>query len=201
MRGRIDAVGRGRRAVTVVAVTKSFPPAYAAAAAACGLTKVGENYASELASKRGAVALPLTWHYLGALQRNKLASLCQNADVLCTLSRSVEVDALARRVAPPPVYVQVDFTGAPGRGGVAEGDLEALVAHATATGLDLRGLLTVAPIERAAAAAAFARLAAHATALSVDVVSMGMSDDFELAVAAGATEVRLGRALFGARGA
>jgi PLP dependent protein len=188
--------------VRVVAVTKTFGPEVVRAAAAAGLRVVGENYVAELEAKRAATSdLDLTWHYLGALQTNKIARACASADVLCSLSRAREVARVAAARPGARVYVEVDYTGAPARAGAAPGEVADLVGLARAAGLDVAGLMTVAPPEESGARAAFLAAGALADALGLAERSMGMSDDFEVALACGSTEIRVGRALFGPRGA
>ncbi|MDE3065655.1 MAG: alanine racemase [Acidobacteriota bacterium] len=195
------AAGRDPRTVRVVAVTKTFAPAYVRAAYEAGLRTVGENYAGELAAKREATRdLALTWHFLGALQTNKIARVCANADVLCAVSRERELERIARAKPGARLYVEVDFTGAPARAGAAPGEVAGLVARGRALGLDVAGIMTVAPPEAHGARRAFAATAALADDLGLAERSMGMSDDLELALAHGSTEVRVGRALFGPRG-
>ena len=197
---RIASTGRSPDSVRVVAVTKSFGVGHVRAAHAVGLSTIGENYVDELADKRNATTdLDLYWHFLGALQTNKISRALLVADVLCGLSRVKEVAVIARHRASASVYVQVDFTGAAGRSGAAPEEVRDLVSRARDAGLNVRGLMTVAPIEPSAARAAFLATSALADSLSLAVRSMGMSDDLELALECGATELRLGRALFGPR--
>jgi uncharacterized pyridoxal phosphate-containing UPF0001 family protein len=199
LRERISLAGRDPGDIAVVAVTKGFSPAHVAAAAAAGITAVGENYLDELLDKRARCDAALTWQFLGALQGNKVARLCESADLLAALSRPREVELVARQARHPALYVEVDFTGEDRRRGAHEGDVAALVDAARAAGLDVRGLMTVAPREPGRARAAFSRCRQMVDELGLDVCSMGMSDDLELALDAGTNEVRVGRALFGAR--
>ncbi len=208
MRARLEAV-RARMAewgsdpdrVRVVAVTKTFGPTAVRAAVAAGLSHCGENYVEELCATRAATSdLAVTWHYLGALQTNKIARVAACADLVASLSRDREVERLARARPGAPVYVQLDVTGRPERHGAPEAGVPALVARARDAGLEVRGLMVVAPADPAGARAAFATTARLADALGLVERSMGMSDDLEWACRAGTTEVRLGRALFGPRG-
>lgn len=186
----------------IVAVTKTFGADVVRAAAAAGIATVGENYVDELEAKRAATAdLALRWHFLGALQSNKIARAVRAADVLCGVSREAELSRIARARAGAIVYVQVDFTGAAGRNGAAPASVAGLVARGRDLGLDVAGLMTVAPPEPEGARRAFAATARLADDLGLVERSMGMSDDLELALGAGSTEVRVGRALFGPRGA
>jgi uncharacterized pyridoxal phosphate-containing UPF0001 family protein len=195
-------VKRDPASVRVVAVTKTFPAPVVAAAYAAGLRVVGENYASELIAKRAATrGLDLTWHFLGALQSNKIARIAAAADVLCSVSRVRELERLAAVKPGARLYVEVDFTDLPTRRSAAPDEVAGLVARGRALGLDVAGLMTVAPPDLVGARAAFNATAALADELGLAERSMGMSDDLELALACGSTEIRVGRALFGPRGA
>ncbi len=200
VRQRIAAVGRDPDSVRVVAVTKAFGPEVVRAAAAAGLEDVGENYVAELEVKRRQTgSLGLRWHYLGALQSNKIARVSRVADIIESVSRPKEVSRLAHDAPGAAIYVEVDVTGRTGRGGASPDAAATLVALGREQGLDVRGLMTVAPPEEAGARVAFATLEGLADRLGLVERSMGMSDDFELACRYGATEIRLGRVLFGDR--
>lgn len=165
-----------------------------------GLFALGENYVDELCEKRRVTAdSRVRWHYLGALQTNKIARALECADVVCAVSRERELDRIAALSPSTPLYVQVDFTGAAGRRGVAPSALGALVTRARESGLQVRGVMVVAPRSADAAREAFARTNALADEWGIAERSMGMSDDLEMACELGSTEVRLGRALFGSR--
>lgn len=205
LRARIEATGRDPATVTVVAVTKGFEPTAAEAALAAGFTHLGENYAAELLAKAAAVgtgdgsAGPV-WHYLGALQRRKVPTLAPVVGCWETLSRLVEAEAVAAHAPGAVVFVQLNTSLDPGRNGCPVEAAGPLVAAARALGLVVRGVMTVAPRGGPAEArAAFATAAAVADELGLVERSMGMSDDLEPALEAGATVVRVGRALFGER--
>jgi uncharacterized pyridoxal phosphate-containing UPF0001 family protein len=200
VRRRITSTGRELDSVRIVAVTKTFGVDVVHAAAEVGLTTVAENYVDEMESKRGSTRdLALRWHYLGSLQSNKIARAAKNADVLCGVSRSKELDRIARERPGMSIYVQVDFTDWAQRNGVAVSDAAELVERGRQLGLDVRGLMTVAAPERDAARRAF--LATDELCRDLDLVerSMGMSDDLEVACECATSEVRVGRALFGPR--
>jgi uncharacterized pyridoxal phosphate-containing UPF0001 family protein len=199
LRSRIARAGRDPDGISIVAVTKGFSPAHVEAAARAGITTVGENYADELVAKRSECAAEVTWQFLGALQGNKVAELCRSADLLAGLYRSREVELVARQERRPPIYVEVDYSVDPKRHGAAESEVPSLVRHARDAGLEVRGLMTIAPRDGAAAVAAFTSLRTLVDELGLEVCSMGMSDDLDDAVRAGASEVRVGRALFGER--
>ena len=200
LRARIAEHSADPSAVRVVAVTKTFGAAEIEVAASVGLTTVGENYVEELCEKREATSdLALTWHYLGALQSNKIARALRCADVLCAVARAKELEKISSLKPGATIDVQVDFTGEGRRNGAAPSEIGALVRHARVLGLDVRGLMVVAPKDPNAASTAFSTTASLAEAFGVRERSMGMSEDLELACELGSTEVRIGRALFGPR--
>ncbi len=204
LRGRIVDAGGDAARVRVVAVTKGFGTDAVLAALAAGIPDVGENYAQELLSKDSALrdlsAEPgVRWHFLGAVQRNKVARLAPIVSCWQCLAREVEGEAIARRRPGAVVLVEVDTTEVPGRNGCPPGAVPALVRGLRAEGLDVRGLMTVAPPDPEGARRAFRAVRALADDLGLPERSMGMSDDLELAVAEGSTMVRVGRALFGDR--
>jgi pyridoxal phosphate enzyme (YggS family) len=205
--------GRDPRDVRIVAVTKTFPPAVAAAALAAGLADLGENYVQEAQAKRARVAGG-TWHLVGTLQRNKVRAAVRIFDRLHTLDRlevAAAVDRAAREAGRElPVLVQVNVAGETTKQGTSPEAAAALcTAILGAPGLRLDGLMTIgAPVDDPEAARPVFRalrelrdLLARRLGVELPHLSMGMSDDFAVAVEEGATLVRLGRALFGARGA
>ena len=205
VRARIAGAGGDPDKVRVVAVTKGFGPEAVAAAREAGVVDVGENYAQELLAKDGALRgsgdreTGVRWHFLGAIQRNKVATLAPVVSCWQSVARAVEGEAITRRRPGAAVLVEVDTTGAPGRNGCALEGVPALVADLRAARLEVDGLMTVAPLDPDAARAAFRLVRSLADDLGLVERSMGMSDDLELAVAEGATMVRVGRALFGDR--
>ena len=204
VRARIAATGRDPAEVRLVAVTKGFASDAVRAALAAGIHDIGENYADELMAKAADVGAgegpPVRWHFLGAIQRRRVARLAPVVSWWQTLSREAEAVAIAARAPGATVLVEVDVTGIAGRNGVALADVAALVAAAAARGLDVRGLMVVGPPgPPEGARAGFRRVAALARELGLREVSMGMSDDLDVALSEGSTMVRVGRALFGAR--
>lgn len=193
----------------VVAVTKRQPLEVVRAAAAAGLTDVGENYAQELVAKATGWGEeggpPLRWHMVGGLQSNKVRMLAPHVHLLQSVDRPSLIRPLALAEPRPAVLVQVDLAGLPGRGGCAPADTAALVAALVEAGVEVRGLMGVAGpgVEdaegRRRVEAEFGMLARLADELGLAERSMGMSDDLEIAVACGSTMVRVGTALFGAR--
>jgi hypothetical protein len=189
--------------VRVIAVTKGFGPDAVAAARSAGLHDIGENYANELVTKAAEVsdasAAALRWHFLGAIQRNKVAKLAPIVGLWQSVARTEEGERIARFAPGATVLVEVDTTGQPGRNGCPPEEARTLVPRLRDAGLDVRGLMTVAPPEPAGAQSAFETVRALADELGLEERSMGMTDDLEAAVRAGSTMVRIGRALFGAR--
>jgi hypothetical protein len=213
VRARVDAAcaraGRDPASVTIVAVSKTHPAAAVRAAVAAGATDVGENYAQELAGKQAECGdVAVRWHYIGRLQRNK-AKLVAGRVALVHAVDSAELAAeLGKRAgaAPQRVLIAVNVAGEATKGGVAVADAPALARAVAATpGVELAGLMTMPPPDadpRPAFAALRdlrARLAGELGA-ALPVLSMGMSGDFEEAIAHGATHVRIGTAIFGDRG-
>jgi pyridoxal phosphate enzyme (YggS family) len=207
VRARVAAVGRPD--VRIIGVTKGHPPSTVAAAAAVGLTDVGESYAQELAPKAEAIAAGgLTCHFIGQLQTNKVRAVAGIVDVYQSVDRPSLVTELARRAPGARVLVQVDLAGIEGEGGVPRGgcgfgDVADLAELARDGGLVVEGLMGVAPPpspgDPTLARRAFDRLAALRGELGLAELSIGMSDDLEDALAAGSTMVRVGTALFGPR--
>jgi len=208
---RLAGLSGGR--TTLLPVTKAFGVEAVHAVLAAGITEVGENYAQELIAKHGELcgesddddddddgAVPVHWHMIGGVQRNKVRRLAGIVSLWQTVDRPELVDELARRCLGARVLVQVDPAGTPGKGGCPPADVEGLVGRATDGGLEVAGLMTVGVMgDRDATAAAFRTVSRLADDLGLAERSMGMSDDIELAVEHGSTMVRVGRALFGER--
>jgi len=204
----------GRPAPALLAVSKTQPAAAVEALAAAGQAAFGENYVQEGAAKRAALAAAhpgLQWHLIGHLQSNKAALAAEAFDWVQSVDRSSVATALARHRAPARgplnVLVQVNVEGEAGKSGCRPEDLPALADRIAAEpGLALRGLMSIpVPHENPELRRpAFRRMRELFEALAarhagVDTLSMGMSDDFPVAIAEGATLVRIGTALFGPR--
>jgi pyridoxal phosphate enzyme (YggS family) len=204
-----DAAGRSPDEVTLVAVTKTFPASDVRLLADLGITDVAENRDQEAAAKATECRdLGLTWHFVGQLQTNKARSVVSYADVIHSVDRQRLVTALSRAAVAtgrsPRCLIQVSLEEAEGRGGVRPDGVLALAdALAAAEGLELGGVMAVAPLA-VDPAPAFARLARVSHSLraahpSAKTVSAGMSGDMEHAIVSGATHVRVGTALLGGR--
>jgi uncharacterized pyridoxal phosphate-containing UPF0001 family protein len=198
---RIASVQQAPEEVTVVAVTKGFGADAVSAAASVGLLDIGENYAKDLLAKLPGAPAQVRWHFLGAVQRNKVARLAPFIRLWHGVDGDGGVAALATRSPGAEVLIEVKVQDGPGRHGVEPSAVPALVDRAVAAGLSVKGLMTVGPRTGGPEAVrrCFRDVARLAGSLGVDELSMGMSEDFELAVAEGATIVRLGRVLFGER--
>lgn len=203
-RRRIDAVA-GQRRVSLLAVTKGFGPDEVGAAVRAGVDGCAENYAQELVAKAGALATsgqpaPSQWHFIGQLQRNKVRQVAGLVSVWQSVDRLSLGSEIAKRSPGATVFVQVNLSQDPARGGCAFGEVPVLVAQLRSIGLDVNGLMGVAPYGPAEQARpVFERLVALADDLGLAERSIGMSSDFEVAVETGATMVRLGTVLFGSR--
>jgi PLP dependent protein len=207
------AAGRDPDSIALLAVSKTWPAADVRGLAALGQREFGENRAQELLAKAAELTdVPLRWHFIGQLQRNKAAAVARLGAVVHSVDRLSLAQVLSRAGEgagrPVEVLVQVDLGGPEGelgqRGGADPVEVPALAdAVAELSGLRLRGLMAVAPREEDPRAA-FDRLAALAARVRADhpeavELSAGMSGDLEAAVAAGSTIVRVGTALFGDR--
>jgi pyridoxal phosphate enzyme (YggS family) len=213
VRGRIakacEVAGRDVGDITLIAVTKTRPASDVRLLSGLGLRDVGENRDAEAAPKAAQCSdLNLTWHFIGQLQTNKCASVVRYASVVHSVDRARLVQALGRaaRRAERTVdcLIEVSLDGDPARGGAPAGEVPALAEALEAeSGLVLRGVMAIAPLGTAPAAA-FARLLDSASAVRAvrpcaTVISAGMSGDLEAAVEAGATHLRIGTALLGDR--
>ena len=210
VQGRIAAAeraaGRPAGAVTLIAVSKSQPPERIEAALAAGQRVFGENYVQEaqarwpgLRERWGGVEV----HLIGGLQSNKAAAAVALFDVIQTVDRPKLARELAKEIArqgrSPRLLIQVNTGEEPQKSGVVPGELDDLVALCrNELGLDLAGLMAIPPEdEDIALHAAF--LAKLARENGLPLVSIGMSGDYETAIRFGATHVRVGTAIFGAR--
>jgi pyridoxal phosphate enzyme (YggS family) len=196
------AAGATRGPVAVCAVTKGFSADAVRIAASLRCDAIGENYAQEAIAKLASVdGVRPPVHFIGRLQSNKVKLLAAVVDVWQSVDRPGLVDEIAKRAAGASIYVQVNATGEPDKGGCAPGETADLVSRATASGLHVLGLMTVGPTrpDPARAQAAFGAVRRLADDLGLAACSMGMSDDLAVALREGSTMVRVGTALFGPR--
>jgi pyridoxal phosphate enzyme (YggS family) len=202
VRQRVRRAGGDWDAITLVAVTKGFGPAYVAAARELGQRDFGENYARELATKAAGPAGPqdVRWHYLGAVQRDTARRLRGLVHLWQGVADRRGGERVAAAEPGAHVLVQVNVSGEPQKQGCTFGELPGLVDALQALALDVRGLMALGPTgPPEAAREGFRRLSAAADRLRLPVRSMGMSADLEVAVQEGSTMLRLGTALFGPR--
>jgi len=215
------AAGRGAEDVTLIAVSKTHPVAVLREALAAGVAEFGENRVQEAADKRAELAgeierNPVRWHLIGNLQANKARRAVQMFDVIHTLDSATLALRLDRICgeegrATLPVLIQVELGGETTKAGVTESELPEIVEAVRACSrLELAGLMTLPPYFEDAEAVRpyFRRLRelrdemrdCEAFGTKRGELSMGMSHDFEIAIAEGSTMVRVGTAIFGARG-
>jgi PLP dependent protein len=206
------AAGRDPATVTLVAVTKAKAAEFVRAAATAGVTDFGENYLQEALGKMDELgALPVCWHFIGALQSNKTRAVAERFDWVHSIDRL----SVARRLSeqrpfharPLNLCIQVALVPEPTKRGVEPSGLPELARQtAQLPRVRLRGLMCIPPPQPDVRSEreAFSRLRSlleelNATGLELDTLSMGMSADFESAIAEGATHVRIGTAIFGSR--
>lgn len=190
--------------VKIVAVTKGFDVSAPRAALANGLTLCGENYAQELLAKHAqlndAEREQIEWHFLGRLQSNKVRQLAGIVSVWQSIDRLSLIEELAKRAPQAKIMIQVNISAEPQKGGAPPEQSLELVAAARTHGLEVCGLMGVGALGDAETTkAGFLLLASLAQQAEVQEISMGMTDDLELAIAAGSTMVRIGTAIFGSR--
>ncbi len=210
-----DRADRPASDVTIIAVSKTHPVTAVIEAAAAGATDFGENYAQELANKIADAALvpglaSIRWHYIGRLQRNKAKLVAGHVALVHAVETVDLAEELAKRAAGTlqPILLSVNLAGETTKGGVTAAEAPALARALVAIpGIRLDGLMTLPPPsdEAEASRPAFEALRALRDQLAAEldrplpVLSMGMSSDFEVAIACGATHVRIGTAIFGSR--
>ena len=200
-----SAAGRQPGAVKLIAVSKVQPPERVEAVLQSGQTIFGENYVQEAAGKwpEWRQRFPgIELHMIGPLQTNKLKLALDLFDAIHTLDRPSLAQKLARHVqqtgACPQLFVQVNTGEEPQKAGILPADADAFIAECLALDLKITGLMCIPP-EDQDPVPHFRSLAEIAARNGLEGLSMGMSSDFEAAIAAGATHVRVGSAIFGAR--
>ena len=211
VRQRIDhackLAGRDVTQVTLLAVSKTFSPEAVRDAVSAGQPAFGENYVQEgveklLALRELAPDAAFSWHCIGPLQSNKARVAMQMFDAIHSVDRPKLVDTLARLADElgrcPDLFLQVNTGAEPQKAGVLPDQVDGLVAQARELSLPVRGLMCIPPVDEPAGPH-FTTLAGMAARNGLVGLSMGMSDDFEQAIAAGATHIGVGSAIFGAR--
>lgn len=209
----LQGLGRSRDEVTLVVVTKNHPVDLAVDLYSLGVRDFGENRDQEAGPKASAFAQLVTessptWHFVGQLQSNKAKNVATYADVVHSVDRESLLIALekatAERPRPLDVFLQVNLTSDPGRGGVNPAELEPFAERvAGASGLNLLGIMAVAaldePLESEFEKIAKLSQKLISVAPQAKFISAGMSQDFETALAYGATHLRIGTAITGKR--
>jgi len=204
-----ERAGRSSNSVTIIAVSKQQPSSAIAAARQAGIRDFGESYVQEALPKITELdAAPITWHFVGKLQANKTRQIAETFDWVHTVDRLKIAERLNEQrnpfAKPLNVLIQVNQGGEPQKSGARPEDVAELArAIAALPHLALRGLMTLPP-QNGTPGRWFAELAAlrarlESEGIALDSLSMGMSGDFEEAIAAGATHVRIGTAIFGSR--
>jgi pyridoxal phosphate enzyme (YggS family) len=195
--------GRKREEVTLVAVSKTKPASMIEEAIAAGVTEVGENRVQEARDKKPLVHGAARWHLIGHLQSNKAKDAVRLFDVIQTIDSADLAEKVARAAASAgkvqDVLIEVNIGNEPQKSGAAAADVSTLVDSIRKLDvLRLRGIMAIPPHDDARRW--FRALRALRDDLGVDELSMGMTDDFEMAIEEGATIIRVGRAIFGERG-
>jgi PLP dependent protein len=194
---------RAREEVTLVAVTKTFPAADVDHAISAGVSSVGENKVQEARDKKPDVHAAARWHLIGHLQSNKAKDAVKLFDVIQTVDSIDLAERLARLAERPlEVMLQVNVGGEEQKSGLAPSEVAALARRVRELSpLTLTGLMTIPPLGEAEEMRLYFRtLKAMRDDLGLEHLSMGMTDDFEVAIEEGATIIRVGRAIFGSRG-
>ncbi|AVE05962.1 YggS family pyridoxal phosphate-dependent enzyme [Pseudomonas sp. R11F] len=209
IRAAAHAVQRDEHSIHLLAVSKTKPAQAVREAFAAGMRDFGENYLQEALGKQAELTdLPLSWHFIGPIQSNKTRSIAENFAWVHSVDRLKIAQRLSEQrpadLPPLNICIQVNVSGEASKSGCTPADLPALAnAISALPRLKLRGLMAIPePTEdRAAQDAAFATVRDLQASLNLplDTLSMGMSHDLESAIAQGATWVRIGTALFGAR--
>jgi len=187
--------GRARSEVTLVAVSKTFPASDVAIAIDAGMTDIGENKVQEARDKKPLVARAARWHLIGHLQSNKAKDAVRLFDVIQTVDSPDLAEKIARLDARPELLLQVNIGREPQKSGVDPSEVPALAKR-----IAPRGLMAIPPVgEPEEMRSYFRELRALRDACGLAELSMGMTDDFEVAIEEGATIIRVGRAIFGSR--
>jgi len=186
--------------IDIVAITKTHSIATVRNAIDAGLTQFGENRYQELHEKKLATEKieKVKWHFVGQIQRNKMARIADEADVICSVDRPEQLDIISKARHKPKLLIQLSADGDEKRGGVLISNAIDLMIYAQNVGPLISGVMMVPPLG-ADPRPHFNEAAQFAKSAGLEIVSMGMSDDYEIAVECGATQLRLGTAIFGAR--
>ena len=191
----------GGEHVKLIAVTKTFPAAAMQIAIDSGCDAVAENYAQELAAKATEIPNNSEVHFIGALQTNKIKLIAPFVHCWQSVDRENVIVEIAKRSPGATILLQVNTTNEESKGGVAPREVDELRIKAESAGLIVQGLMTIGPTNGTAQECedSFKRLRSLVDQHSLSVCSMGMSDDFAIAVQCGSTMIRIGRRILGER--
>lgn len=199
-----DGCGRDADDITVIAVSKTVGPDEILSAYATGQRDFGENRSNELASKAAELPDDVNWHFVGTLQSRKAKEVAPWATMIHSVDRPSLIDALARVESVPDLLLQINVAGEGRKHGASPSEAPSLIERGTAAGLRFVGLMLIPPLveDPEQNRKWFAELREMRDRLSRDwpelrELSMGMTDDFEVAIEEGATLIRVGRAIFG----
>lgn len=193
-----DEVGRDDD-VTIIAVTKTHSVQTVRNVIDLGIKNIGENKYQEMRDKESALDdEDVVWHFIGRIQSNKCERIAALADVVHSVCSREQIDIIARGVYSPKVCIQISGDGNSERGGVTQGEFDGLLAYAREHDVEVIGTMMVAPLHENPKNY-FLQTAHISRENGLPLISMGMSGDYEVAVACGATHVRLGSTLLGNR--
>ena len=198
---RSDIASLTATKVALIAVTKTFGHDAIRAACDAHCDAIGENYAQELLGKVAESPIELPVHFIGAIQSNKVRQLAPYVALWQGVDRVSVIQEIAKRVPGGQILLQVNTTGEETKSGISAAELENHLRIAVDAGLHVRGLMTIGPTsgEAGETRKAFSSLRSLADSLHLAECSMGMSDDYRIAVECGSTMVRIGSRLFGPR--
>jgi pyridoxal phosphate enzyme (YggS family) len=200
-------VGRSPGEITLVAVTKTVGPAAIRAAFQAGLRHFGENRVQEAKTKIGELGSlrdQCTWHMVGHLQTNKVKTAAELFDIIQSVDSVRLAQFLSRHAQKTiPILLEVNIAGESSKDGFSAGEVPQVIKQiGRMPNLGIKGLMTIAPLtsDPEEVRPVFRRLRELGSSMGLEHLSMGMTDDFEVAIEEGATIVRIGRAIFGERG-
>lgn len=198
---RTEVARESSSPVALIAVTKTFGHDAIRAAVVAQCDAVGENYAQEVLAKVAEAPIDLPVHFIGAIQSNKVRQLAPYISLWQGVDRLSVISEIGKRAPRAEILLQVNTTNEDTKSGVPPSQVESLLAAGQDAGLVVRGLMTIGPTSGDAAEAekAFLSLRSLADSLHLAECSMGMSDDYLVAVACGSTMIRIGSRLFGPR--
>ncbi len=198
---REEVAGASSSPVAIIAVTKTFGHDAIRAAVAAQCDAVGENYAQEVLAKVEESPIGLPIHFIGAIQSNKVRQLAPYISLWQGVDRESVISEIGKRAPGAEILLQVNTTNEDSKSGVPPQEVESLLAVGVKAGLAIRGLMTIGPTsgDMGDAEKAFLSLRSLADSLHLPECSMGMSDDYRVAVECGSTMIRIGSRLFGPR--